>query len=624
MASLKNDKPAVMDASVQASSPSLIDAETLKKFETRDTSGIDVSHIKSGLAPPTNKWFSGFALQKDPKPGFSYPNSYRPLQDGFEMGLPKVTATSDTISGPHQADVVVKIAGATRYQVTRYDELTVDIGYFSAAGTKLATLTLGSGLPYAFLSAEEDIQVTSTMSSESYGVYNSEGTAKKGDLKVARGAFLSFFSAPSQDNTQEVARYAGNKVTSGSVEYRMENKNAVTELIYQTANHKPTMVVRMPHQGKGNASGSLHYPSIYGDLPAAATQKLTYSVPAIPVTPSLSLATLPEVDRNTLRQQLKQDITATKLDKPDTYFAGKQLYRAAQLLDIAAQLGATDEQQAIQTKLKTTLGTWLEDNKSSTRSFYYDPEMRGIVGNEASFGADKEFNDHYFHYGYFIYAASILAKYDDDFMKKYEDKINLLVADIANYKTGEALPLRRNFDAYAGHGWASGVVPFNDGNNQESSSEAMNAWVAVALWAQQTGNKTLETEGRWMLSNEMATAKKYWLQSNSENAAYLRPYTAPLVSLNWGGKRGYQTFFNNEPNAKLGIQLIPMSPSLASLIPLVSDKVFASHDPDGMFGDYITMAQANTMGIEDAKKLPESAIDDGDSRTYLYAWMLSY
>ncbi|MDB5177633.1 MAG: Endo,3(4)-beta-glucanase, partial [Candidatus Saccharibacteria bacterium] len=268
--------------------------------------------------------------------------------------------------------------------------------------------------------------------------------------------------------------------------------------------------------------------------------------------------------------------------------------------------------------------SWLEKNKSTTQSFYYDTKMHGMVGNEASFGADKEFNDHYFHYGYFIYAASILAKYDHEFVKEHGAGINILVADIANYKTGEALPLRRNFDAYAGHGWASGISPFGDGNNQESSSEAMNAWTGVTLWAQQTDNKTLETEGQWMLSNEAMTAKKYWLQSNSENVDYLRAYTAPLVSLNWGGKRGYQTFFSNEPNAKLGIQLIPLSPSLAMLIPSISEKVLASHDPSGMFSDYITMAQADSLNLEAAQKLPDSAIDDGDSRTYLYAWMLTH
>lgn len=636
---LDSGDPSMGDA-YAVHSPSLVDPETLNQLHQSQSSPIDVSHVGTGLVPPTNKWFSGFALQQDPKPGFSYPNSYRPLTDGFEMGLPSVTATGDTISGPHRADVVVTIEGATRYQLTRYDELTLDLSYFSATGEKLATLTLGSGLPYAFLSAETDIQVTTNLpqlqargqaatavvSDKSYGVYNSGGAVRDLQLKVARNDFLTFFSAPDQKAAAQVARSAGNKVTSGTVSYRVAQKHTTTELSYVTANRKPTMVARMPHQSDDAKArtNTVRYQSIYGDLPVEATSRLSYSTKTIPVVPTLDIATLSPSDKAVLVEQLSRDIQTTKLDKPDTYFGGKQLYRAAQLLDIAAQLQQKDGQKIIQTKLRTALDAWFSENKSSVQSLAYNTRLHGIIGNQASFGSDTEFNDHYFHYGYFIYAASILAKYDPSFVKSHGDTVNLLVADIANYKTGETLPLRRNFDPYAGHGWASGIAPFQDGNNQESSSEAINAWAAVALWAQTTDNKTLETEGLWMLSNEVATAQKYWLQTNPTNASYLKSYTAPLVSINWGGKRGYQTFFSNEPNAKLGIQLIPMSPTLSALMPAVADRNLSSIDPQGMFGDYITMAQAGDTSLEDAKKLPDSAIDDGDSRTYLYAWMLTH
>ncbi|HEX7210899.1 MAG TPA: glycosyl hydrolase, partial [Propionibacteriaceae bacterium] len=53
---------------------------------------------------------------------------------------------------------------------------------------------------------------------------------------------------------------------------------------------------------------------------------------------------------------------------------------------------------------------------------------------------------------------------------------------------------RRTFDAYAGHSWASGTAPFADGNNQESSSEAITAWTGLALWAKASANPNLETE----------------------------------------------------------------------------------------------------------------------------------
>ena len=132
---------------------------------------------------------------------------------------------------------------------------------------------------------------------------------------------------------------------------------------------------------------------------------------------------------------------------------------------------------------------------------------------EYNFSGSDEFNDHHFHYGYFIYAAAILAQYDADFLSAHKDGINLLVADIANYKTGEELPLRRAYDPYAGHSWASGAAPFSDGNNQESSSEAINAWTGVALWGEVSGNDALEMQAGWLLSNEALTAQRYWLTS---------------------------------------------------------------------------------------------------------------
>src|SRR5690606_18197995 len=124
--------------------------------------------------------------------------------------------------------------------------------------------------------------------------------------------------------------------------------------------------------------------------------------------------------------------------------------------------------------------------------------LHGIVGDKSSFGSE-DFNDHHFHYGYFIYAASILSKYDKSFYDTHKDMINLLVADIANYTPDSELPLRRNYDAYFGHSWASGSSPFDDGNNQESVSEAINAWTGVSLWAKRTGNRTLEAQADWML-----------------------------------------------------------------------------------------------------------------------------
>ena len=57
--------------------------------------------------------------------------------------------------------------------------------------------------------------------------------------------------------------------------------------------------------------------------------------------------------------------------------------------------------------LTEQLTKWTEPKGADTRSefcFVYDEQAMGIVGLTPSFGSD-EFNDHHFHYGYFLYAA---------------------------------------------------------------------------------------------------------------------------------------------------------------------------------------------------------------------------
>jgi endo-1,3(4)-beta-glucanase len=612
--------------------PSLIDQDTLRGLRQSSPDVIDRSHLAPGLTPPTNKWFSGFALQAEPKPGYAYPNSYRPTTDGLEVSLPKVTATKDSITGPHAPDVRLRFEGATGYKITRYDELTVDLTYYRDKEA-LAVVTLASGVPYTFVHTVSPVIVSTNLESVGssgdaqmlagawYGIMAPSVDAGRASLK--KGQDLTVYSAPDQHSARSIATSARHRVVSGMVKYVVQDETFRTILHYETADSKPTIVATLPHHGD-TQPGGVRYKSIYGDLVARSRNELEYSIKRVELVPSLAITNLTADEKASLRSQLTKDVTETKIDKPDTYFAGKQFYRAAQLLDIAVQLNATDETDSLKKQLNTSFDTWLRSGISEKRSFYYDSSMRGVVGDEASFGSDKEFNDHHFHYGYFIYAAAVLARYDDTFVRRHGAAVNLLVADIANYRDKDALPLRRNFDPYASHSWASGNAPFADGNNQESVSEAINAWTGVALWGRATKNKVLEETAVWMLSNELATARAYWFQANPMGAGYLRGYTAPLVSINWGGKRGYQTFFSNEPNAKLGIQLIPMNPTMAPLSSSVTNTSMRGIDPKGIFSDYILMAHATTSSIDQARALPDGAIDDGNSRTYLYAWMMTH
>lgn len=608
---------------------SLVDDATLKKLAATNVP-IDRTHVAKNLAPPTNKWFSGFALQANPKPGYNYPNSFLPRPDGFEFSLPNVRAEKTIITGAHTADVAVTIDDATSYKLTDYDELTVELTYYDTSDREVATVRLASGLPYVYVTADQDtvVRFTGTATPQETGtsirsngaLYGVNVSANDNRFSLAAGKSAGFFSVPSDDAYPEVVAHAGAIVRSGDVAYERRGDNIRTTLTYRTANNAPVLFARLPHQGK-NETASVTYQSILGNLTTGTGTTLTFDTPAMPVTETLDLSGISGERRQLLTGQLRTDIAAYD-DKDDTYFGGKQLFRMAQLLMIAKQLDDDQLVTSAQKTLKRMFEPWLTPGKKTAKSFSHDASMRGIVGNVASFGSDKEFNDHHFHYGYFIYAATILAQYDAGFLNDNKAMINLLVADIANYRSDEALPLRRSFDPYAGHSWASGTAPFTDGNNQESTSEAINAWTGMSLWARRTDNDALALQADWMLSLEYRTARSYWLLQQEPLPDYLAAYDSPIASIVWGGKREYSTFFSDDANAKLAIQLLPLTPSIKRLGDQLPERIFEGTAVERAYGDQLLMARPGAT-VDQAVALPDAAIDDGNSRTYLYAYILA-
>ena len=78
-------------------------------------------------------------------------------------------------------------------------------------------------------------------------------------------------------------------------------------------------------------------------------------------------------------------------------------------------------------KLKGHLEAWLLGTKGGLQ---YDQTWGGIVDQANSFG-NGDYNDHHFHYGYFLYAFAAVAKEDASWAAAWNDKIMLLVRDIA-------------------------------------------------------------------------------------------------------------------------------------------------------------------------------------------------
>ena len=85
--------------------------------------------------------------------------------------------------------------------------------------------------------------------------------------------------------------------------------------------------------------------------------------------------------------------------------------------------------------------------------------MLGVISTlTIDFVSTGFYNDHHFHYGYHIYSAAVVAKYDPQWALDNFEKILLFVRSFANPSRDDyVFPVFRHKDWYQGSSWASGI-----------------------------------------------------------------------------------------------------------------------------------------------------------------------
>ena len=634
-------------SSAVAASPADIAAD-LAGITQKNVAKIAPTRLAEGLIPPTNRWFSGLVFGDQPQPVFPMPLSAALTDQGFAIGLPNVTATEKTIMGGNNPQIQVPL-GAASMKVTAYDTLSVTSTYSDASGAALGSVILVQGSPFVTYTAAADQSIalepifqpgasanffTTTVDGHEYGLVVGGGASVDGAGKVTltAGSTMTLYGAPDGADAASLASLAADPVVSTSVDHAVDGDTVSTTLNYVTANGGDTAIVPMAAQTvDGGNKGSGTYASIYGTMDLYTGSSLTTTAPATQPSSELDLENLSDEDKTALTDQIRTDAASIDFaaSATDTYFGGKMLYRATNLLTLAEQLGVTDVATTLRTGIAGELDKWMDPKgcaTSATKCFVYDDSIKSIIGLEASFGSD-ELNDHHFHYGYILYAAAVLAKDDATLVEKYAPVADLLAADIGSAQATADFPQYRNFDPYSGHAWASGSSPFADGNNQESSSESVNAWNALALWEQVRGNDDLYNQAVWMMSTDANSAKLYWTNTDlSEFPAF----THQIAALNWGGKRDYATWFSPEPGAMLGIQLIPMG-SYSTYLAGDADRIkanLAEGAPGGygaQFGEYMVqyLALADPAAAREQLANLPAEIDNGTTKSWVMAFVFS-
>ena len=239
----------------------------------------------------------------------------------------------------------------------------------------------------------------------------------------------------------------------------------------------------------------------------------TYTLPAS------ALSVISAVANSEIQQNMSAQ---TNLDS--MYFSGKALSKFATLIYTVHDLANQPELANYGlSELKVAFARFVTNKQ--IWPLVYDTAWKGIVSS-GSYPAGKGgldfgntyYNDHHFHYGYFIHAASIIAYLDPNWLNLNRDWVNSLVRDAANPSAQDSyFPVSRMFDWYHGHSWAKGLFESGDSKDEESSSEDAMFAYAIKMWGKVTNDKSMEARGNLMLSILARTLRNYFLMQ-SDNA----------------------------------------------------------------------------------------------------------
>jgi hypothetical protein len=244
----------------------------------------------------------------------------------------------------------------------------------------------------------------------------------------------------------------------------------------------------------------------------------------------------------------------------DSYNEGLAMNRLIQVAKIADQIGNTQARDQIITTVKTRLENWFKAEAGENAFlFYYNTSWSTLIGYPAGYSADANLNDHHFHYGYFVSAAAAVEQFQPGWAANWGPMVNMLVKDAANWeRTDSKFPFLRNFNPYAGHSFAAGLLNNEPhGNNQESSSEAMNFNAALINWGELTGNTAIRDLGIYLYTTEQTGIEEYWFDASKRNFA--ATYSQMMCSRVWSNGYDRGTFWTGDIAAMYGIEIFPLT-----------------------------------------------------------------
>jgi len=394
----------------------------------------------------------------------------------------------------------------------------------------------------------------------------------------------------------------------------------------------------LPHMqallvNRSHSATALRYDSLLGPLVANAAPTWRLRVP-LPAVSWFAAQPIADDMREDIARQLAKDVAPLGF-APEPYSFGKQVSRLARLSLIAEELGLPDLANKSDRLIRDGFARW--QGTGGPNTLVFDETWYGIVSEQGLRSASSDFgagyyNDHHFHYGYWLYAAAVVARHDPEWARHAAPYFVALARDIANPSSQDPFfPQYRYFDWYAGHSWASGLMAFTSGRNQESTSEAINAWYAMQLFGDAIGDPNVRDTGRLLLALELEAARTYWRSTTV--ASVYPPEIAKHkgIGMVWQNKVDVATWFGAGLVYALGINIMPFTPAtelylapqwVRETIPLLEQALGS-----GGYGEewhaivYMTLAQVDLQGAKAKLRRLSMRGDDGMTQTNVLWWL---
>ncbi|KAL6997043.1 endo-1,3(4)-beta-glucanase [Sarracenia purpurea var. burkii] len=625
---------------------------------------------------PTNSFFQNFVLKNGDQPEYIHPYLIKSSLSSLSLCYPTRFSNSAFTTQIFNPDLTISASNNTNPNSTHiifsFSDLSVtldlpssNLRFFLVRGSPYLTCAATGVVSLSISTIHAILQLSSDSSQTKYTItlnnnqtwllYASSPIQMTHDVSsITSGGFsgvIRIAILPDSDPRSETTldRFSSCYPVSGdavfskpfSVEYKWEKKGWGDLLMLAHPLH-----FRLLSRSDCEIAvlEDFKYKSIDGELVGVVGDSWVLKSDPVSVTWH-SIRGVKEQSYPEIVNSLSKDVEALNsaiISTSSSYFYGKLIARAARLALIAEELSYFDVIPAVRTFLKGTIEPWL-DGTFGANGFLYDGKWGGIVTKQGSLdsGADYGFgiyNDHHYHLGYFLYAIAVLAKIDPAWGSKYRPQAYSLMADFMNLGRGENsnYPRLRCFDLWKLHSWAGGLTEFADGRNQESTSEAVNAYYSAALMGLAYGDTHLVAIGSTLSAMEIHSAQTWW-HLREEETSYPEDFTREnrVVGVLWANKRDSGLWFASPDRreCRLGIQLLPLLPItevLFSEIGFVREFVnwtLPALEREGVEEGWKGFVHAlegvydNEVALSKIRNL--NGFDDGNSLTNLLWWIHS-